>query len=98
MWHIDPNKEYFLFSDSSDTASGSVLFQINEEKLRPVAFHSEVFTLMQWNYFASEREMLGIIHALKKYYTILVGGPVINVYTDHKSLCALIFSKSPTTP
>ena len=63
-----------------------------------MAFHSQVFTITQRNYFASEREMLGIIHALKKYYTILVGGPVINVYTDHKSLCALIFAKAPTTP
>ena len=54
LWHVNLEKEYYLFADSSDMASGSVLLQKHEEKLRPVAFHSQVFTITQRNYFASE--------------------------------------------
>jgi transposase InsO family protein len=97
-WHIDPFKEFHLFVDASDTASGSAIMQYYEQELRPVAFHSRVFTQAERRYTATERELLGVIHALDKYYYIIVNGPIIHVYTDHKAIIALVAAKTPTTP
>ena len=98
VWHIDPFKEFHLFVDASDTASGSAIMQYqNDKDLRPVAFHSKVFNSAERRYTASERELLGVLHALDKYYYIIVNGPTVHVYTDHKALIALVSAKSPTT-
>ena len=95
LWHIDPNKEFYIFVDSSDTASGSVILQYKGTDLRPVAFHSKVFTRAERNYNASEREMLGVLHALQKYRYILMGkGPRIYVYTDHRALVNVLRSRT----
>ena len=98
LWHIDPAKDFYLFVDASDTASGSCLMQYVGADLRPVAFHSQVFAMAQRNYATSERELLGVIHALKKYHSLLYRGPVTHVYTDHKSLIALMVAKTDATP
>jgi len=98
LWHIDIDKDFYLFVDASDTASGSCLMQYVGEDLRPVAFHSQVFANAQRNYSTSERELLGVIQALKKYHSLLYRGPVIHVYTDHKSLIALMVAKTDATP
>jgi hypothetical protein len=100
-WHIDPFKEFHLFVDASDYASGSAIMQyIGEEgnsDLRPVAFHSKVFNPAERNYTTTERELLGVLHALDKYNYIIIGGEYVNIYTDHKSIIALVASKTVTT-
>ena len=98
VWHIDPFKEFHIFVDASDTASGSAIMQYQENgDLRPVAFHSKVFNNAERRYTASERELLGVLHALDKYYYIIVNGPTVHIYTDHKALIALVTAKSTTT-
>ena len=98
VWHIDPFKEFHIFVDASDTASGSAIMQYQENgDLRPVAFHSKVFNGAERRYTASERELLGVLHALDKYYYIIVNGPTVHIYTDHKALIALVTAKSTTT-
>ena len=98
LWHIEPQKDFYLFVDASDTASGSCLMQYVGENLRPVAFHSQVFSNAQRNYSTSERELLGVIQALKKYHSLLYRGALTHVYTDHKSLIALMVAKTDATP
>jgi len=97
LWHVDPAKTFYLFVDASDKASGSVLMQYKGRDLRPIAFHSQVFNSAQRRYCASERELLGVMHALKKYRTILYKGADVHVYTDHKSILALMTAKGEST-
>lgn len=97
LWHIDHTKEFYIFVDASDTASGSAIMQELDKELRPVAFHSKVFNNAERRYGATERELLGVLHALDKYYYIIVGGPLVHIYTDHKGLIPMVASKTPTT-
>ena len=55
-----------------------------------------MFNSAQRNYTASERELLGVIHALRKYHYTLYRGALIHVYTDHKSLIGLMTSMTET--
>ena len=59
LWHTTLFEPFHIFVDSSDFASGSVLMHKKDGNLRPVAFHSKVFTTTEQNYSASERDMLG---------------------------------------
>jgi len=94
LWHIDPFAPFHIFSDASDHASGSVLLQYKDGQLHPVAYHLKVFNKCERNYTTTERETLAILHALDKYQLMLLGTVEINVYTDHKSLIALMKSTS----
>ena len=58
LWHIDPYQPFYIFSDASDYASGSVLLQEKDNEMRPVAFHSKVFSKPERNYTTTEREFL----------------------------------------
>jgi transposase InsO family protein len=98
LWHIDPAKEFHIFVDASDTASGSAIMQYLDNDLRPVAFHSKVFNMAERKYGATERELLGVLHALDKYYYIIVGGPTTHIYTDHKPLISSVAAVTPTKP
>jgi hypothetical protein len=60
----------------------------SKEEMVPIAFASWVFDKTQTKYSAGERELLGIILALRKFQYYLMGTH-IDVYTDHKSLLSL---------
>ena len=70
-----------LETDANGEAIGAVLMQGG----RLVAFESKKLDRMQRNYSAYERELLAIIHALKKWCHYLYGA-MFDVQTDHESL------------
>ncbi|MCO5558830.1 hypothetical protein L7F22_012418 [Adiantum nelumboides] len=78
---VDPNKPFVLETDASGEAMGAVLMQ----RGRPIAFESKKLDCAQQNYSAYERELLAIIHALKKWRHYLFGA-TFEVRTDHESL------------
>ena len=81
-----PNFKIFVTTDASDLCSGTVLsFGETWETARPVAFDSMTFKGAELNYPVHEKEMLAIIHALKKWCSDLIGVPFL-IYTDHKTL------------
>ena len=81
-----PRKKIFVSTDASDLCSGAVLFFGETWELaRPVAFDSMTFKGAELNYPVHEKELLAIIHALKKWRTDLIGVP-FTVFTDHKTL------------
>jgi RNase H-like domain found in reverse transcriptase len=73
-------------TDASDLQTGAVLsWSPSWEAACPVAFNSMQLNDVQKCYPVHEKELLAIIHALKKWRADLLGGP-ISIFTDHRTL------------
>lgn len=85
--HDNPgNNKIFVTTDASDLGTGAVLsFGPTWETARPVAFDSKQLNDAERNYPTHDKEMLGIVRALRKWRTDLLGA-TFEVYTDHKTL------------
>jgi RNase H-like domain found in reverse transcriptase len=84
----DHSKPFQIESDASKYASGAVLTQtdINGDR-HLVAFLSKTFTETEWRYEIYDRELLGIIRALKEWRHYIQGsGHTTLVHTDHRNL------------
>ena len=78
----DPEKEYTVTTDASDTAISAVLSQDD----RPVEFLSKKLNPAEKNYPTHDKEFLAIVAALKEWKHYLQGALPFKVYTDHHSL------------
>ena len=69
-------------------ATGAVLTQLDSNgDQHPVAFMSKTFTDAERKYEIYDRELLGIIHALKEWRHYIQGsGHTTVVFSDHKNL------------
>ena len=99
MSGADPDLQYHLATDTSDTALGGCLFQLHRQqagteatpKLRPteriIMFLSFRLQDAETRYSNSERECFAIVKCLAEIRWMVVGSkhPVI-VYTDHEAL------------
>jgi RNase H-like domain found in reverse transcriptase len=84
----DHSKPFQIKSDASKYASRAVLTQtdINGDR-HPVAFLSKTFTDTECRYEIYNRELLGIIQALKKWRHHIQGsGHATLIHTDHRNL------------
>src|SRR3954462_4413005 len=88
----DPTLPFTVTTDASDFALGGVLTQDQGHGPQPVAFISRKMNPAERNYAAHEKEMLAIIHVLKKWQVYLEGRP-FTILTDHATLCH--FPKQP---
>jgi hypothetical protein len=76
----------FVTADASNKRSGAILsFGPTWETAQPVAFDSMTFEGVELNYPVHERELLGIICALRCWRSDLIGSPIY-IYTDHQTL------------
>jgi RNase H-like domain found in reverse transcriptase/Reverse transcriptase (RNA-dependent DNA polymerase) len=84
----DQSKPFQIESDASNVATGAVLTQLDSNGDRhPVAFLSKTFSKTERKYEIYDRELLGIIWALKKWRHYIQGsGHTTIVYSDHKNL------------
>jgi hypothetical protein len=73
------DKPFVLTTDASDYGIGAVL----EQDGNPIAFESRKLTPFEATWSTTEKEMLGIIHALTTWRCYLEGLK-FTVYTDHK--------------
>jgi RNase H-like domain found in reverse transcriptase len=76
----DPNKPYRVVCNASDVGVGAVLLQ--DEK--PVAYFSKKFNPAKRNYSTTEKELLGVLCALKDWRCYLLGKS-FSMCTDHKA-------------
>ncbi|KAF8758925.1 hypothetical protein RHS01_02686 [Rhizoctonia solani] len=84
LCHADPTKPYFLETDASGAALGSILSQRQGDgRLHPLGFLSESFKGAEQNYDTHDKELLAIIRSLE-YWRIFLEGTVhpITVFTD----------------
>jgi RNase H-like domain found in reverse transcriptase len=84
----DQSKPFQIESDASKVATGVVLTQLDSNGDRhPVAFLSKTFSETKRKYEIHDRELPGIIRALKEWRHYIQGsGHTTIVYSDHKNL------------
>jgi hypothetical protein len=86
--HAGPSKPYFLETDASGAALGSVLSQRQEDsRLHPIGYLSESFKGAKQNYDTHDKELLAIIRSFEHWRIYLEGTILpITVFTDHCNL------------
>jgi hypothetical protein len=87
-WHL----LFEIMCDASDYAVGAVLDQSKDKKHYAISYASKTLTRPQLNYITTKKELLGVVFAIKKFRSYLVGIKVI-VYTDHATLKYLLTKK-----
>ncbi len=93
--HPDWSKPFYLQTDASKYGAGAVLAQKDgNDKFHPIAYSSWLFDNAQRNYSTTERELLAIVLATRKWMTYLHGTQVF-VETDHKPLAGKWDWKDP---
>nr|GFA56202.1 reverse transcriptase domain-containing protein [Tanacetum cinerariifolium] len=91
---IAPNwdQPFELMCDASDYAVGAVLGQRIEKHFRPIHYASKTMNQAEANYTTTEKEMLAVVYAFKKFRSYLIMNKSI-VYTDHFALKYLFAKK-----
>ena len=82
------NGQYILDTDASGVALGAVLSQVQEGVVRVIAYGAKTLSAAQRNYCVTRRELLAVVHFLKKYRCYLLGAK-FKLRTDHASLTYL---------
>nr|GFC22007.1 reverse transcriptase domain-containing protein [Tanacetum cinerariifolium] len=91
---IAPNWDlpFELMCDASDFAIGAVLGQRHEKHFRHIHYASKILTDAESNYTTTEKEMLAVVYAFKKFRSYLIMNKCI-VHTDHSALKYLFAKK-----
>jgi hypothetical protein len=87
-WHLP----FEIMCDASDYVVGAVLSQSKEKKHYVISYASKTLTGPQLNYATTEKKLLTVVFAIKKFRSYLMGAKVI-VYTDHAPLKYLLMKK-----
>ena len=93
--HFDCTLFTIVETDASDYALGAVLSQLHSSSIKhPIAFDSRKLLPEECNYKIHEKELLGIVWALKRWrpYLLSLDQP-FEVFTDHNSLKYFMSSK-----
>jgi hypothetical protein len=80
----DWSQPFEIMCDASDYAVGAVLGQRKEGRVHAVYYASKTLNGAQLNYATTEKELLAVVFAFKKFRSYIVNSKVI-VYTDHTS-------------
>nr|GEX13037.1 reverse transcriptase domain-containing protein [Tanacetum cinerariifolium] len=90
---IAPNWDlpFELMCDASDFAIGAVLGQRHEKHFKPIHYASKTMNDAETNYTTTEKEMLAVVYAFKKFRSYLIMNKSI-VHMDHFAL-KFIFAK-----
>nr|GEY76458.1 uncharacterized protein [Tanacetum cinerariifolium] len=89
---MDDFSPFELMCDASDFAVGAILGQRIEKHFRPIHYASKTMTQAETNYTTTEKEMLAVVYAFKKFCSYLIMNKSI-VYTDRSALKYLFSNK-----
>nr|GEU36325.1 reverse transcriptase domain-containing protein [Tanacetum cinerariifolium] len=80
----DWDMPFELMCDASYFSIGAVLGQRQDKHFRPIHYTSKTMTEAKSNYTTTEKEMLAVVYAFKKFRSYLIMNKSI-VYTDHSA-------------
>nr|GEX92846.1 DNA-directed DNA polymerase [Tanacetum cinerariifolium] len=86
------DQPFELMCDASDYTVGAVLGERIEKHFRPIHYASKTMNQAEANYTTTEKEMLTVVYAFKKFRSYLIMNKSI-VYTDHSALKYLFAKK-----
>ncbi|MBW0560637.1 hypothetical protein O181_100352 [Austropuccinia psidii MF-1] len=82
--HFDPSLPTIVETDASYYALGAVLRQISDSGKHPIAFDSRKLLPAELNYEIHDKELLGIVWALKRWRAFLLSlSSYFEVFTNH---------------
>jgi len=86
--HWVPDTQLVVETNASDYALVAILsIMTKDNKIHPIAFHSQMFSALELNYDVHNKELLAIFEAFKIWRHYLEGSASpINIVTDHKNL------------
>ena len=88
----DWNKEFEIMCDASDYAMGAVLGHKVDKMFRAIYYSNKTFNEAQENYSTTEKEMLAMVFACKKFRPYILGSHII-IQTDHVAIKYLMAKK-----
>lgn len=88
----DWNLPIEIMCDASSFAVGAVLGQRKDKKLHAIYYASRTLDEAQQNYATTEKELLAVVFAFKKFHQYLLGSHVI-VHSDHAAIKYLMQNK-----
>jgi hypothetical protein len=81
----DFSQDFHVWPDASKIAVGGILTQIRDGHHTPIYYISKKLSKTEQNYPTIEREMMAIIHCLRKF-RCYIEGQNISIHSDHKPL------------
>ncbi|MBW0559273.1 hypothetical protein O181_098988 [Austropuccinia psidii MF-1] len=86
-----------LLTDASNYALGAILSQVSDSRKHPIAFDSHKLIPAELNYEIHEKELLGIVWALKCWRAFLLSlSSPFEALTDHSSLQKFLLAVKST--
>ena len=85
---IFPNSlvKFHIHIDASGIEIGAILTQPRDDRMEyPIVYSSRKLNKVERNYSMTEKEALGMVFALHKYWNYLLDNPFI-FYIDHQAL------------
>ena len=90
-----PGCDFILDTDASDTATGTVLSQVQDGKEVKIAYFSKSINVHEKSYCVTRKEMLAVVNSLKAFQSYLYGQPVL-LRTDNAAFRWMRNLKKPT--
>lgn len=84
---IAPNwkQPFELMCDASDYTVGAILVQSYEKVLHSITYINKTLNEAQENYTTTEKELLAVVFAVKRFKAYLLGSKVI-IHTSHSAI------------
>ena len=93
LTHFDSNLELIVACEASlYGVRACILYKMPDGTNKPITYASRTLLLTERNYLQIEKEALGIIFAVTKFYCYLHGRHFV-LQTDHKPLLTIFSSK-----
>jgi transposase InsO family protein len=96
--YADFSVEFFVHCDASGVGLGAILYQVQDEETRVIAYASRTLKPSERNYHSSKLEFLALKWSVCEPFRIYLGhAPMFRVFTDNNPLVYIMSQKPNAT-